>query len=142
MKVLLRTGDDIPRAGGGTFWGKKEFVTQNPETTKKFIRAIAKGVSDFRDNKAGSVSTLKAHLGIDSDQEAGLIWISCTMHSVHKLPKDSSTSNSGRDHHRLCACPAWPVNKPDLIEATSRPLHRLEPDQPAPRQTWQQHELG
>ena len=73
MKVLLRTGDYIARAGGA-FWARKAFVDQNPETAKKFIRAIAKAVMYFRTNKEGSVATLKKHLGIDSDKEAGLIW--------------------------------------------------------------------
>ncbi len=41
MKVLLRTGDYMQRAGG-TFWTRKAYVDQNPETVKKFIRAIAR----------------------------------------------------------------------------------------------------
>ena len=28
----------------------------------------------FRDNKAGSIPTIKLHLGIESDEQAGLIW--------------------------------------------------------------------
>src|SRR6516164_3275719 len=67
MKVLLRTGDYIRRAGG-TFWSRKEFVDANPQTTKKFIRAIARAVMYFRDNKAGSIPTLRNHLGIDNDR--------------------------------------------------------------------------
>src|ERR1041385_2252932 len=73
MKVLLRTGDYMPRAGGA-IWARKSFVDQNPETVKKFIRAIAKAVMYFRSNKEGSVATLKKHLGIDNEKEAGLIW--------------------------------------------------------------------
>ena len=73
MKVLLRTGDYVARAGG-SFWGMKEFVDQNPETIRKFIRAIAKAVMYFRDDKAGSLATLKDHLGIDDEQQAGLVW--------------------------------------------------------------------
>ena len=87
MKVLIRTGDYIPRAGG-SFWGRKEFVDANPETTKKFIRAIAKGVMYFRDNKAGSILTLKEHLGIDSDEQAGLIWDQLHNAFGAELPKE------------------------------------------------------
>ena len=71
FKVLLRTGDYLPRAGG-TFWATEAFFEKNPETVKKFIRAIAKGVMYFRDNKAGSLATMKEHLGIQSDEEAGV----------------------------------------------------------------------
>src|SRR6266849_2880688 len=70
LKVLLRTGDYIPRAGG-TIWGMQANVDNNPETMKKVIRAIAKGVMYFRDNKQGSIAVLKHHLGIKTDAEAG-----------------------------------------------------------------------
>ena len=54
MKVLVRVSDYIQRAGG-SFWTRKEFVDQHPDTVKKFIRAIASGVMFYRDNKAGSL---------------------------------------------------------------------------------------
>ena len=111
MKVLLRTGDYIPRAGG-TFWGKTEFVTQNPETTKKFIRAIAKGVMYFRDNKAGSIPTLKAHLGIDSDQEAGLIWDQLHNAFGAELPKDLFRHIFESRRETMIAARQWPADKP------------------------------
>jgi len=69
MKVLLRTGDYVARAGG-TIWAPKAYVDGNPETVKKFIRAIARAVMYFRNDKAGSLATLKEHLSIDNAQEA------------------------------------------------------------------------
>ena len=73
MKIVLRTGDHMPRVGG-CFWVTEEYFEKNQDTVKKFIRAIAKGVMYFRDNKAGSLATLKEHLGIENDEQAGLIW--------------------------------------------------------------------
>jgi NitT/TauT family transport system substrate-binding protein len=73
MKILLRTGDYIQRAGG-TFWTRKAFADQNPETMKKFIRAIARGVMYFRDHKEGSFRSLKEHLGVENDRDAALVW--------------------------------------------------------------------
>ena len=58
MKVLIRTGDHIQRAGG-TIWTRKAYVDQNPDVMPKFTRAIAKAVMFYRDNKAGSIPTLK-----------------------------------------------------------------------------------
>src|SRR5271166_929303 len=87
MKVLLRTGDYVARAGG-TFLAPKEYVDRNPETVKKFIRAIAKAVMYFRDNKAGSLPTLKEHLGIDNEQEAGLVWDELHNAFGAELPED------------------------------------------------------
>jgi ABC-type nitrate/sulfonate/bicarbonate transport system substrate-binding protein len=74
LKVLLLTGDYIPRAGG-TIWCMQSFVEQNPETVKKVVRAIARAVMYFRDNKQGSIAALRHHIGsIASDEQAGLIW--------------------------------------------------------------------
>ncbi len=72
LKVLLRTGDYIPRAGG-TIWCMQSFVEQHPDTVKKIIRAIAKAVKYFRTNKEGSIKVLEHHIGsVTSDEEAGL----------------------------------------------------------------------
>jgi ABC-type nitrate/sulfonate/bicarbonate transport system substrate-binding protein len=111
MKVLLRTGDYIPRAGG-TFWGKKEFVEQNPEATKKFIRAIAKAVMYFRTNKAGSVQTLKTHLGIDNDQEAGVIWDQLHDAFGAELPPDLFRHIFESRRTTMIAAHQWPADKP------------------------------
>ncbi len=74
LKVLLRTGDYIPRAGG-TIWCMQSFVEQHPDTVKKIDRAIAKAVMYFRTNKEGSIKVMEHNIGsIKTDAEAGAIW--------------------------------------------------------------------
>src|SRR4029079_16386017 len=73
MKVLVRVCDHIQRAGG-SFWARKATVDERPDAVKRFIRAIARGVMYYRDNKAGSIATLKEHLGVASDQDAEIVW--------------------------------------------------------------------
>jgi ABC-type nitrate/sulfonate/bicarbonate transport system substrate-binding protein len=111
MKVLLRTGDYVPRAGG-TFWGRKEYIEANPETVKKFIRAIARGVMYFRDNKAGSIPTLKRHLEIDHDEEAAQIWDQ--LHDAYgaELPKDLFRQIFEARREAMIAARQWPADKP------------------------------
>jgi ABC-type nitrate/sulfonate/bicarbonate transport system substrate-binding protein len=111
MKVLIRTGDYIVRAGG-SFWGKKEFVEKNPETTKKFIRAIAKAVTYFRSNKEGSVKTLKAHLGITSDEEAGVIWEQLKDAFGAEIPKDQFRAIFESRRKTMIAARQWAEDKP------------------------------
>ncbi len=111
MKVLLRTGDYMPRAGG-TIWARKSFVDQNPETVKKFIRAIAKAVMYFRTNKEGSVATLKKHLGIDDDKEAGLIWDQLHDAFGAELPKDLFGEIFASRRLSMIAAHQWPADKP------------------------------
>ena len=86
LKVVLRTGELLPRAGGA-FWVTDDYFGKNPANVQKFIRAIAKGVMYFRDNKAGSLPTLQEHLGIPAD-EAGAIWDELHNTFAAELPKD------------------------------------------------------
>jgi ABC-type nitrate/sulfonate/bicarbonate transport system substrate-binding protein len=111
MKVLLRTGDYIARAGG-SFWGTKEFVDQNPETIKKFIRAIAKAVMYFRDDKAGSLRTLKDHLGIDNVEEAGLVWDELHNAFGAELPEELFREILESRRETMIAARQWPADKP------------------------------
>src|SRR6516165_219041 len=93
MKVLLRTGDYIARAGG-SFWAKKEFVEQNAETTKKFIRAIARAVVFFR------------------EQEAGLIWDELHNAFGAELPPDLFREILESRRETMIAARQWPADKP------------------------------
>jgi ABC-type nitrate/sulfonate/bicarbonate transport system substrate-binding protein len=123
MKILLRTGDYIQRAGG-TFWSKKEFVDGNPQTTKKFIRAIARAVMYFRDNKAGSIPILRNHLGIDNDQEAGLIWDELHDAFGAEIPPGLFREILESRRETMIAARQWPPDKqlPDPEQFVARKL--------------------
>ncbi len=93
LKVLLRTGDYIPRAGG-TIWCMQSFVEQHPDTVKKIIRAIAKAVMYFRTNKEGSIKVLEHHIGsIKNDAQAGAIW-----DQLHEFLRRRGAEGSVRGH--------------------------------------------
>ena len=111
MHVLIRTGDYIPRAGG-SFWTREEFLEKNPGTVKKFIRAIAKGVTYFRANKDGSVKTLKAYLAIKSDEEAGAIWEQLKDAFGAELPPDLFAEIIESRVASMKAARQWPEGKP------------------------------
>ena len=140
--VLIRTGDFIPRAGG-SFWGMKKFIDANPDTTKKFIRAIAEGVMYFRNNKAGSIPTLKKHLGIDSDAEAGVIWDQ--LHNVFgaRIPKDLFRKIFESRRKLMIKSRQWPKDKPlpdpeqwvmrKMLDSTLTAMHYVPTDLSAPK---------
>jgi NitT/TauT family transport system substrate-binding protein len=111
MKILVRTGDHIQRAGGA-LWARKAYVDENPETVTKFIRAIAKGVMYYRDNKAGSVKTLKEHLGVADDKDAGLIWDQTHMTFGAELPKDLFREIFESRRLSMVAAKQWAADKP------------------------------
>jgi ABC-type nitrate/sulfonate/bicarbonate transport system substrate-binding protein len=112
LKVLLRTGDYIPRAGG-TIWCSAEFVQKNPETVKKVIRAIAAAVTYFRDNKQGSTAVLRHHIGsIQSDAEAGLIWDQVHNTFGAEVPNDLFHEIFESRRLTMIAARQWPQDKP------------------------------
>jgi ABC-type nitrate/sulfonate/bicarbonate transport system substrate-binding protein len=112
LKVLLRTGDYIPRAGG-TIWCSADFVQKNAETVKKIIRAIAKAVTYFRDDKQGSIAVLRHHIGsIQSDAEAGLIWDQVHNTFGAEVPKDLFHEIFESRRLTMIAARQWPEDKP------------------------------
>ena len=112
LKVLLRTGDYIPRAGG-TIWCMQSFVEQHPDTVKKIIRAIAKAVMYFRTDKAGSIKVLEHHIAsIKSDEEAGLIWDQLHDSYGAEVPKDLFREILESRRLTMIAARQWPQDKP------------------------------
>ncbi len=111
FNVLLRTGDYLPRAGGA-FWCTEAFFQKNPEAVVKFIRAIAKGVMYFRDNKQGSFASLKEHLGVKSDEEAAVLWEELHNTFAAELPADLYREIFESRRLDLIAAGQWPKDKP------------------------------
>ena len=109
--VLLRTGDYLPRAGGA-FWCTEAFFQKNPDTVKRFIRAIAKGVMYYRDNKEGSYTSMKEHLGVQSDAEAGVLWEELHNTFAAELPADLYREIFESRRLDLIAANQWPKDKP------------------------------
>jgi NitT/TauT family transport system substrate-binding protein len=111
MKVLVRVGDHIQRAGG-SFWTRKAFVDEHPDAVKKFIRAIARGVMYYRDNKAGSIPSLKEHLGVASDQDAGIVWEETHNTMGAELPADQFRDIFESRRVDMIAAKQWAPDKP------------------------------
>jgi NitT/TauT family transport system substrate-binding protein len=127
MKVVLRTGDLLPRVGG-CFWVLEDYYQKNQETVAKFIRAIAKGVMYLRNNKAGSVPIIKEYLGIPTNEQAGLVWDEIHNTFAAEMPKDLFRELFESRRLDLVASKEWPADRPlpdpeqflarDLLEKT------------------------
>lgn len=111
MKVLLKTGDYMPRAGG-TIWTTKAYADANPETVKKFIRAIGKAVMYFRDNKAGSIATLREHLSVDNDQDGAVVWEQLRNTFGAEVPADLFREILEQRRLAMISAKQWPADKP------------------------------
>jgi ABC-type nitrate/sulfonate/bicarbonate transport system substrate-binding protein len=131
LKVLVRTGDYLPRTGG-TFWVTEAYFEKNQDAVKRFIRAIARGVTYLRDNKAGSIPSIKEHLGIQSDEEAAVVWDELHNTFGAELPKDLFREVFESRRLDMIAANQWPKDKPlpdpeqyvarDLLESTLKDM--------------------
>lgn len=142
LKVLLRTGDYIPRVGG-TIWCMKSFVEQHPDTAKKIIRAIAKAITYFRTNKAGSIKVMEHHIAsIKNDKDAGLIWDQ--LHNAYgaEVPADLFKKLFESRRLTMIAARQWPADKPlpdteqfiarKLLDDTLKEMHYVPTNIAAP----------
>jgi NitT/TauT family transport system substrate-binding protein len=112
LKVLLRTGDYIPRAGG-TIWCMQSFVEQHPETVKQVIRAIAKAIMYFRSNKEDSMKVMEHHIAsIKNDTDAGLIWDQLHDSYGAEVPADLFREILESRRLTMIAARQWPADKP------------------------------
>jgi NitT/TauT family transport system substrate-binding protein len=111
MNIVLRTGDHLQRVGG-CFWVAEDWYDKNQETVAKFIRAIAKGVMYVRTNKAGSIPTIKNYLGIQTDEQAGLVWDQ--VHNAYAAEMPAALFREIFESRRLdlIAAKEWPADKP------------------------------
>jgi NitT/TauT family transport system substrate-binding protein len=142
FNVILRTGDYLPRAGG-TFWATEEYFDKNPETVKKFIRGIAKGVMYFRDHKQESYATMKEHLGVKSDEEAGVLWDELHNTFAAELPPDLYREIFESRRLDLIAAGQWPKDKPlpdpeqylarDMLDGTLKAMNYVPTKLEAPK---------
>ncbi len=142
LKILLRTGDYIPRAGG-TIFCMQSFVEQHPDTVKKIIRAVAKAVMYFRTNKAGSIKVLEHHIAsIKTDQDAGLIWDQ--LHETYGAEVPPALFREILESRRqtMIAARQWPADKPlpdpeqfiarALLDATLKEMNYVPTNLAAP----------
>ena len=111
MNIVLRTGDHLQRVGG-CFWVAEEWYDKNQDTVEKFIRAIARGVMYVRTNKAGSIPTIKNYLGIQTDEQAGLVWDQVHNAYAAEMPAELFREIFESRRLDLIAAKEWPADKP------------------------------
>jgi ABC-type nitrate/sulfonate/bicarbonate transport system substrate-binding protein len=109
MRILLRTGDCIPRLGG-TFWVHKDRIKEKPDEVKRFIKAIAKATDYIRTNREGTIEVLQKYFDVIKDRKVAEIFYNQIQNAFgpeipHDLLKVLFDS-------RLTPEAGWPKGKP------------------------------
>ena len=63
MKILMRTGDYIPRLGG-TFLTHKDFLKEKRDVAKRFVRGMIKATDYIKANKIGTIEVIQKYFEI------------------------------------------------------------------------------
>lgn len=120
FKILLKTGDYIPRLGG-TFFVHKDRIKEKRDEVKRFVRAMAKTADYIKTNKKGTVEVIQKWFAIKDARVA---------EGVYSLVQNAYGAEIPRDllrvlfESRTTPEAGWPAGKPvpDLEQFVARDL--------------------
>src|ERR1041385_2794883 len=120
MKILVRTGDYIPRLGG-TFLTHKDFIKEKREVVKRFTRGIVKAEDYIRTNKAGTMEVIAKYFEIKDNKVVESIYSQVHDKFSPEMPPDLI-----KDLFESRTTPelGWPAGKPlpDLNQFVDRTI--------------------
>ena len=97
----------------------------------------------FRDNKAGSLPSIKEHIGIQNDEHAGLVWEELRYTFAAEMPKDLFREVFESRRLDLIKAKEWPADKPlpdpeqflarNLLDATLKEMNYAPTKTGAPK---------
>jgi ABC-type nitrate/sulfonate/bicarbonate transport system substrate-binding protein len=120
MKILVKTGDYLPRLGG-TFFVHGERIKERRDEVKRFIRAIGKAADYIKTNKSGTVEVIQKWFAIKDAKVSEAIYKQVQNAYGPEIPRDllrllfesRTTPEAG-----------WPAGKPlpDIEQFVARDL--------------------
>jgi NitT/TauT family transport system substrate-binding protein len=120
MKILVRTGDYIPRLGG-TFLTHRDFIKDKRDVVKRFARAIIKSEDYIKANKKGTMEVIQKYFEINDPKVVESIYNQVSDKFSPDMPPDLI-----RDLFESRTTPelGWPQGKslPDLEQFVDRSI--------------------
>jgi NitT/TauT family transport system substrate-binding protein len=120
MKILVRTGDYIPRLGG-TFLTHKDFIKDKRDIVKRFTRAIIKSEDYIKADKKGTMEVIQKYFEINDPKVVESIYNQVSDKYSPEMPPDLI-----RDLFESRTTPelGWPQGKPlpDLEQFVDRSI--------------------
>ncbi|MBI2534958.1 MAG: ABC transporter substrate-binding protein, partial [Deltaproteobacteria bacterium] len=120
MKILMRTGDYIPRLGG-TFLTHKDYLKEKRDVVKRFTRAIVKSEDYIRTNRKGTMEVIQKYFEIPDAKVVENIYNQVYDKYSPEMPPDLI-----RDLFESRTTPelGWPQGKPlpDLDQFVDRSI--------------------
>jgi NitT/TauT family transport system substrate-binding protein len=120
MKILVKTGDYIPRLGG-TFITHRDFLKEKRDVTKRFIRAMVRANDYVKANKQGTIEVIQKYFEIKDAPLAEGIYKQVATAFGPEIPHDLLLELfQSRTTPEL----GWPAGKPlpDIEQFVARDL--------------------
>ena len=120
MKILMRTGDYIPRLGG-TFLTHKDFLKEKRDVVKRFTRGMIKATDYIKANKKGTTEVIEKYFEIKDAKIVESIY-----NQVYDKYSPEMPPNLIKDLFESRTTPelGWPQGKPlpDLDQFVDRSI--------------------
>ena len=120
MKILIRTGDYIPRLGG-TFLTHKDFIKEKRDAVKRFTRGMIKATDYIKANKKGTTEVIEKYFEIKDAKIVESIY-----NQVYDKYSPEMPPNLIKDLFESRTTPelGWPQGKPlpDLEQFVDRSI--------------------
>ena len=120
LKILVKTGDYIPRLGG-TFITHRDFLKEKRDVTKRFIRAMVRANDYVKANKQGTIDVIQKYFEIKEPGLADGIYNQVANAFGPEIPHDLLNELfESRTTPEL----GWPAGKPvpDIEQFVARDL--------------------
>jgi ABC-type nitrate/sulfonate/bicarbonate transport system substrate-binding protein len=120
LKILVKTGDYIPRLGG-TFITHRDFLKEKRDVTKRFIRAMVRANDYVKANKQGTIDVIQKYFEIKDAALAEGIYKQVANAYGPEMPNDLLMELfQSRTTPEL----GWPAGKPlpDIEQFVARDL--------------------
>ncbi|HEY3302646.1 MAG TPA: ABC transporter substrate-binding protein [Candidatus Binatia bacterium] len=138
MKILVKTGDYIPRLGG-TFIAHKDFVKEKRDVAKRFIRGMVKANDYVKTNKKGTLEIIQKYFEVKDAALAEGIYNQVQNAFGPEIPHDLLKELfESRTTPEL----GWPAGKPlpdieqfverDLLNEVLKEMEKLGPPAKTP----------
>ena len=120
MKILLRTGEYIPRLGG-TFFTHKDRVKEKRDEAKRFIKATARAAEYIKTNTEGTLQIIQNYFAIKDRKVAEAFYKQVQQAFSPEIPHDLLRVLF---ESRMTPEAGWPAGKPmpDIEQFVARDL--------------------
>lgn len=120
MKILVKTGDYLPRLGG-TFFVHRDRIKEKRDEVKRFIKAIAKAEDYIKANKKGTIDVIQKWFTIKEVRVAEAVYKQVQNAFGPEIPHDLLDLLF---KSRMTPEAGWPAGKPapDIEQFVAREL--------------------